>query len=231
MGKFKKSIVSFFTLKKDNQSQYKNILAKYNNKNNLLFIVQNEYNNQGFSLCTWELKNEKLQMNNIIHEEQNQEIIFLENIEQSNLICQLICAEIKCIKIYNIQENKNPVLRNRIHIKEEIQNIKTNEIFNLICVILKTGFIIIINTEGQIVSQIKENNINFKCLCCFQNYLFTGTSLGSLFVYNISTSKLLNQIQISEFQQFKLIHKNHIKQIKNLSKYTIFILFFLKQIK
>ncbi|KAL4441114.1 hypothetical protein ABPG74_002064 [Tetrahymena malaccensis] len=167
------------------------VLLAYSDKFQRIVLLENEYSG-GYRLTGWEFKQEKLvKLFFVADIETTHRCLSLQILENaSDLI--VITAEQNMIKYWKI-ESKQAILTNRIHIKEEIGQVLSDNNYRIILALTKTGKIILLNSQGDYLDTIKGEK-PFSCMAAYSTYCFFGTIYGSIQIYDLQKNQKINEI-------------------------------------
>ncbi|CAD8059558.1 unnamed protein product [Paramecium primaurelia] len=100
------------------------------------------------------------------------------------------------VTLWNLTSN-NVQVTNRITLKN-IKHMDTNKSLNLIILILVTGDLYILNSDGDLISQLKVPDQEFTASTSYEQYLYLSTRNGKIFIYEISTLKFVTEIHAND---------------------------------
>ncbi|EAR95021.3 hypothetical protein TTHERM_00518530 (macronuclear) [Tetrahymena thermophila SB210] len=167
------------------------VLLAYSDKFQRIVLLENEYAG-GYRITGWEFKQEKLvKLFFVADIETTYRCLSLQILENaSDLI--VVTAEQCMIKYWKI-ESKQAILTNRIHIKEEIGQVLSDNNYRIILALTKTGKIILLNSQGDYLDTIKGEK-PFSCMAAFSTFCFFGTIFGSIQIFDLKKNQKINEI-------------------------------------
>ncbi|KAL4489778.1 hypothetical protein ABPG72_022418 [Tetrahymena utriculariae] len=167
------------------------VLLAYSDKFQRIVLLENEYAG-GYRITGWEFKQEKLvKLFFVADIETTYRCLSLQILENAGGLI-VVTAEQNMIKYWKI-ESKQALLTNRIHIKEEVGQVLSDNNYRIILALTKTGKILLLNSQGDYLDTIKGEK-PFSCMAAYSTFCFFGTIYGSIQIFDLKKNQKINEI-------------------------------------
>lgn len=157
-----------------------------------IFIIQG-----GYRLSLWEFRNDHLSLafiNDVENSASCNKLLFFD----CSTYAQFATIENTCIKYWKFESTHKLMLLNRIHLAEPVLSGQSclNQFTNFLFFLSSHNKLCVINQDGEFVSSVQndQNNDAFTAVTCNQEYLFLGTSKGSVKMYDTTSLQFVKDI-------------------------------------
>jgi WD40 repeat protein len=151
-----------------------------------ILVLEHEHPG-GYRASLWSIKSGELQMRQC------------EDVEPSGRVvdCGLLTdcfyvAEERCLKLWS---TSSPfMITKRIHVKSGILGTTYSSASGVFLLLLTSGTLLVVNRKGKALGSVTHPRYKFSALTTFQDYLYLGSTSGSVSVYSLTSLKLLKDL-------------------------------------
>lgn len=108
---------------------------------------------------------------------------------------EILILEQKCVNVWEFMSK--PSLREKLHFKSTVIDLEFCEKRELFIVLLETGEIIVINSNGRVVARFLNRSSKYVAIALCEDYLYSGCTIGEITIYALNSCKVLKTLLCS----------------------------------